>query len=221
MLDANQTMRDCYKGSSVKKYSIEWLRLERGLTDPFVHLMNNRPNSTTTTPNRDINYVFTFGFNVVNISTLGMNFPLTSDHLEIAFDLDIESFFKSHYSDIASHPSRSLTSGNGKSTKLYIDHITKHITDHKLVERTKDLYDKAAMDHSSFTDDDIKELNIIDKQLTEMMLSGEQICARHKANRQDWSPIQRSIARSYSYWKQKAIMESKKCWETVKRQMPN
>jgi hypothetical protein len=27
MLDANQTLKECYKGSSVKRYSIEWLRM--------------------------------------------------------------------------------------------------------------------------------------------------------------------------------------------------
>jgi len=100
MIDANQTPKEYYSGFGVKRYSIEWLHLERGLDDPFVQARQTRPNSTTLTPNRDIDYVLTYGIKVLNISTLGPNYPCTSDHLGIIFDVDIASYFASSYSDI-------------------------------------------------------------------------------------------------------------------------
>jgi hypothetical protein len=50
MIDAKQTMADCYKDSSVKPYSIEWLCIQRGMTDPFINNFGSCPNSTTQTP---------------------------------------------------------------------------------------------------------------------------------------------------------------------------
>jgi len=76
MLDANQSSQECLKGSQIKQYSIEWLQLQRGMDDPFFQLMNFRPNSTTTTPGRDIEYILTYGTKPVNISTMGIIFLL-------------------------------------------------------------------------------------------------------------------------------------------------
>jgi endonuclease/exonuclease/phosphatase family metal-dependent hydrolase len=53
------------------------------------------------TPHRDIDYVSKFGIHVMNISTLGINYPVISDHLGIILDLDLASYFSSDYSDIA------------------------------------------------------------------------------------------------------------------------
>jgi hypothetical protein len=54
------------------------------------------------------------------------------------------------------------------------------------------------------------KLNKIDDQITEIMLSGERICSRKNNQCQSWSPWQRKIARTYSYWRQKLIMANKK-----------
>jgi hypothetical protein len=70
MLDANQTVSECYKGNKLIPYSIEWLCLQRGMDDPFIKLLNARPNSTTVTPNRVIDHILTFGIDIINISTL-------------------------------------------------------------------------------------------------------------------------------------------------------
>lgn len=64
MLDANQTPAECYQSKKLKPFSIEWLKLQRGMDDPFVQLVNQCPNSTTLTPNRDIDYKLTFGINI-------------------------------------------------------------------------------------------------------------------------------------------------------------
>jgi hypothetical protein len=63
------------------------------MDDPFIQLVRHRPNSTTQTPNRDIDFVLTFGINIINISTLEPNIPSYSDHIGLLFDLDINSFF--------------------------------------------------------------------------------------------------------------------------------
>jgi endonuclease/exonuclease/phosphatase family metal-dependent hydrolase len=104
MLDANQALKECYNKSTIKPHSIEWLQEQRGVDNPFVQLTGNRPNSTTQTPHRDIDYVLTFGINITNISTLEINDPCVSDHLGIIFDIDIASHFASRYSDIAQPP---------------------------------------------------------------------------------------------------------------------
>jgi len=43
MLDANQTPAECCKGNQLKSYFIEWLRLQRGLQDPFLQHVNAHP----------------------------------------------------------------------------------------------------------------------------------------------------------------------------------
>jgi hypothetical protein len=100
MIDTNQSLAQCTTGKGIKPFSIEWLGVERGMEDPFITFTGNRPNSTTQTPNRDIDFVLTFVINVVNISTLEPNIPSHSDHLGMIFDLDLQSFFSSKYSDI-------------------------------------------------------------------------------------------------------------------------
>jgi len=45
------------------------------------------------------------------------------------------------------------------------------------------------------------------------MLAGERQCARKPHKQQPWSPMQRETVRTFSYWKQKMIMERKKCFQ--------
>jgi hypothetical protein len=219
MLDANQSNVDCYNSTTIKPYSIEWLRIQRGMDDPFVQLMNSRPNSTTIFPNRDIDYVLTYGINVPNISTMGPNTLAHSDHQAIVLDLDLASFFSSKYSDLGSLSVWLLTSGNKKSYETYTSSVMEQIKTHKLDEHVQLLLNKAIDNPNSFSMDDVKQLNIIDPQLTDFMLSAEQKYCKHRNQRQFWSPFQRETARAFSYWKQKSIMESRKLidWSQLNR----
>jgi hypothetical protein len=54
MVDANQTSRECYRGSSIKPHTIEWLKTHRGMEDPFISLVGSCPNSTTINPQHNI-----------------------------------------------------------------------------------------------------------------------------------------------------------------------
>ncbi len=38
MIDANQTPQESIAKNNIKQYSIEWLRVEYGLSDPFVEI---------------------------------------------------------------------------------------------------------------------------------------------------------------------------------------
>jgi hypothetical protein len=180
------------------------------MTDPFVDILGSRPNSTTLTPNRDIDFIYTFGISFMNISTLSINTPALSDHLGIPFDIDLESFFSLKYSSMADASPRMLSAGNNKTVDTYIDYVTKQIHDHKLTERIESLQSLFSNPHD-FADDHTKELNLIDTQLTEIMLAGKRVCSKNwKINRQWWSPEQRRIGRTFSYWKQKLVMSKKK-----------
>ncbi len=86
-------------------------------------MYGSRPNFTTQTPNGDIDYVLTYGIKFSGISTLQIKQPAVSDYLGIVFNIDMESFFSSSYSDISHMIQRSLTSGNQWSVKAYIDYM--------------------------------------------------------------------------------------------------
>ena len=72
MIDANQSHDDCFtKFPTVKPFSIKWLRVQCGMDDPFVQLVGRRPNSTTQTPNRNIDFILVWhkGVQYINLTT--------------------------------------------------------------------------------------------------------------------------------------------------------
>jgi hypothetical protein len=142
------------------------------MEDPFVKLVNFRPNSTTVIPNRDIDFILTYGINVTNISTLSPNSPATLDHLGIILDIDLASHFSSTYSDLGSLPYRMLTSGNWRSVEMYTNYVSDQVKTHKLVDQIKTLMDKASNPNVTFSEEDVTALNLIDEQLTTFMLTG-------------------------------------------------
>jgi len=209
MLDANQTSQECYINNTIRPFSIEWLRLCRGMDDPFVQLTGKRPNSTTQTPGRDIDYIYTFGINIRSISTLSINIPAISDHLGIICDIDLATHFSSQYSQTLDSVPRMLSSGNKKSVDLYISYVSKNIKDHNILKHARDLFD-TLLDPSIPPPHFSTTLNKLDCQFTEILLAGEQQCMKKRKQRQDWSPAAQLTARTYSYWKQKLIMVNKK-----------
>jgi hypothetical protein len=210
MIDANQASKDCYTSTDVRPYTIEWLRITCGLLDPFVELHGHRPNSTTINPNRDIDYVFTWNISPVHISTLPIHTPASSDHLGILIDFDLATFFETSFSDIASPPTRFLTSGNKKSVDSYTAFLLDQFSNHKIQQRTFDLLDKALKDPTQFSPEDQRRLNSLDQQLTEILLAGKRQCCKKHINRQPWSPQQQLLGRTITYWKQKLSMYHKR-----------
>jgi hypothetical protein len=41
MIDTNQSLAKCYNSKGVKPFSIEWLRLQKGMDDPFIQLVGH------------------------------------------------------------------------------------------------------------------------------------------------------------------------------------
>jgi len=146
MLDANQAFSDCYNSSDVKPFTIEWLKITRGLLDPFIQNIGSHPPSTTHSPNHDIDYVLTFGIPISTITTLPLNTPAQSDHLGIIFDVDLASYFSASYSDTTLMSPRLLTSGNKKAVELYVSYVLSQFEIHKIKERAFTLLDKAMSD---------------------------------------------------------------------------
>ena len=134
----------------------------------------------TITPNRDINYVLTFGINIRAISTLQPDFLCHSDHLGIVFDIDLQTFFDSKYSDVYTLSPRLLTSGNLKSVFSYIKYVSAQIKQRKLVEKVQVLFNKTTSPSSAFTVTDAKTLNKIDNHLKDIMLAGKRHCSGRK-----------------------------------------
>jgi len=192
-----------FKAGKIKPYTIEWLHVERGMSDPFRELFGNRPNSTTQTPNHDIDFVLTHGISVSGISTLEMNNPAQSDHLGICINLNLASFFSSNFSDMTSQAPRNLISGKKKSVDAYLQYVTDQFTDHKIFQRTEELYTLATNDPSKFLDECVSTLKQLDIQITAIMIAGEREGARKSTQRQYWSPEQQNLARTFSYYKQK------------------
>jgi len=85
------------------------------MDDPFISLMQARPNSTTVIPMRDIDYILIYGIKAEIISTLEPNSPAHSDHLGIIIDFDLSSHFSSSFSAINNISPRLLTSGNNST----------------------------------------------------------------------------------------------------------
>ncbi len=129
-------------------------------------------------------------------------------HLGIICDFDLAAHFNSSYSDISAPTTRLLTTGNLKSIKQYNEYVKDQIKNHNIKSRLSQLSQKVYTDPSSFSLEDVIPLNTLDSQLTDFMLSGEKQCDRKRCQRQYWSPRQREIARTFSYWKQKSSREA-------------
>jgi hypothetical protein len=123
MIDANQTINECKTKNSIITHSIEWLRIEYDLTDPFVDIMGKRPDSTTLTSGRDIDYILTHNIEAKHITTLGMHMPAISDHQGIGIDIDISTLFNGSYSMLERPIPRTLTLNNVKAKRSFIKYV--------------------------------------------------------------------------------------------------
>ena len=159
MVDASQTYSECFINNMVKPYSIEWLCTQCNLMDPFVSIVGRRPNSTTHHPKRDIDFLYTHGVELLSLSTMGLSFPAQSVHLGIVFDIDMDNYNSTKFSDMSPHSPRSLTSGNKKTVDNYIKYINQQIEIHNIEQRIQDLYTAFDNNPSGFSDAYASQLN--------------------------------------------------------------
>ena len=97
--------------------------------------------------------------------------PARADRLGTNSNIEMETRFSSQYSPILDPVPRMLSSGNKKSVDLYISYVSKHIKDHNLLKRTRDLFDTLndySIPPQQFPTTSTKLYNLI----TEILLSG-------------------------------------------------
>jgi hypothetical protein len=203
-VDANQSVSECHSNMGLKTHTIEWLRIEHGLDDPFITLQGSRPTSTTNTPHRDIDYILTYGIQPQGINLLPIDYLTPSDHRGIYIDLNIEDIFQAKYSELSSIAPRKLTLRNIQAKIAYIKYLAKQMAEHKILDRAMVLHHKAIT--NTFTDTDEVELNALDRQISDIMLTGERLCAKDHKTRNPWSPITLTTGGTLSYWKTKMRM---------------
>jgi len=51
-----------------------------------------------------------------------------------------------------------------------------------------------------------EDIMTLDNKITNVLLSGEQLCSKPSKNRNPWSPELVLLARTYTYWRQKKVM---------------
>jgi hypothetical protein len=210
MIDANQASIECVNSKGIKPHSIEWLRVEHGLDDPFIEPFGGRPPTTTINNGRDIDFVFTWGVQTDSVTTLAVNTPASSDHLGICIDINTETLFQCKYDKLSSCPRRKLTLNNVKTKLNYISYITKQWTEQKFFQRAQLLY--AAMIDGNFTATHFIALQELDKQITHTLLTGEYKCAKNDKDRNPWSPDLCMAGLHLSYWKKKYKMSLNKAF---------
>jgi hypothetical protein len=209
-LDANQTPGECHTSTGLKKHSIEWLKVEHDLSDPFVEITGNRPPTTTMSKGRDIDYIYTHGVKVTHITTLPIDNPANSDHIGIAFDIDTSLLFNAQYSTLGNIPQRKLTVNNIKAKTSYIQYLLSRLQEGRIKEQTVALEDRARSGH--FGDAEECEMNLIDDKLSQILIPGENQCNTNLAHRNPWSPKLCNTGKALSYWKKKWKMARQKCF---------
>lgn len=206
-LDANQTSTSCYSKGTAKHHTIEWLRLETGLDDPFIQIHGHRPTTTTIHPNRDIDYVLTWQVPIQYISLLPLNIPASSDHFGICLDIDIATLFETSYSELTQPSRRLLTSANIRARDNYINKVKQDWAANKIHERTLELYD--AISENEITHKTLEQLTEIDEEITNILLSAESACTTKHRERNPWSPALVLAGKRYTYWKRKIRMSNR------------
>jgi hypothetical protein len=208
MVDANQSHQECFTNKGVKIHSIEWLRIEHGLEDPFVSHFGKRPPTTTINNNRDIDYIYTWGVQIERITTLSVNHPANSDHLGICADINIASILGGTYATLSPIPRRKLTLRNIRAKLNYISYITKQWNLQNYYMRAYELHE--AMTKGTFNSTHCAALQLLDKQITQTLLDGEEHCAKQDRQRNPWSPKLCQAGVTLSYWKKKHKMSQQK-----------
>ncbi len=202
-LDANQTSQSCYTKGDIKMHTIEWLRLETGMDDPFIQSQGTQPTTTTLHPGRDIDYILTWQVSPQYVSLLPLNIPSYSDHHAFCLDIDIQSLFDNTYSELQQQPRRLLTSTNIKAQATYIHNVQQEWKTQKIHEHVLDLYNTVLDNKAPAL---LEQLQTLDDEITKILLNAESTCNTAHKTRNPWSPQLLLAGKIYSYWKRKMRM---------------
>ena len=125
-------------------------------------------------------------------------FMALSDHRGIFFDIDSSILFEEKMHNIEPSKFRKLQSSNIKRVREYNKIIEREWTNHKIEKRLQLLVDLIKCE--GMTEDNIRKLNIIDQQITEIMRYSEKRCTTITRHARDpWSPKLKEIAREIRF----------------------
>jgi hypothetical protein len=173
---------------------MEWILLLHG----------KRPDTTTTTPHRDIDYIFTYGFQSQNITILPVDYPTKSDHQGICLDISTEELFNAQYNKLSNQPPRKLTLNNSQAKQSYKKYVLQQLEEHKIWEHLLTVYNKAIT--PQFMDENETTLTKLDAQITEILLYGERQCAKDSKLRESWPLTLLLAGKTLSYCETKVWM---------------
>jgi hypothetical protein len=137
-----------------------------------------------------------------------VNNPANSDHLGISLDINIEQLFGGTYSTLSTQPRRKLTLKNIQAKLNYISYITNQWKLHNYYVRAQKLHQ--AMLDGKFNASNLTELQQLDKEVTQTLLTGEDQCATRDIQRNPWTPTLCEAGLQLSYWKRKLQMSQNK-----------
>ena len=197
--DGNETFAECDLQHGPRKFSMQWLFESTGLTDVLRSFYDAPPQSTTTTPGRAIDWIGAWRVPILRAGSFAENFPAISDHLGFYIDIDIAGLMNGAYDLLKLPKLRKLTLKNIPARTAYELFILQQWQEHCIAERAKELYDKAF--RNQFSPADMISLNLLDKQITEILLGAEKRCSTKVIEREKWSPRLKSGGRNILYWR--------------------
>jgi len=178
------------------------------MDDPFINLFGSRPSTTTINPNRDLDWVLTWGIQLSSLSVLPINNPATSDHLRISIDIGTNNLFGSSHGCFSQPTQQKLNSKNIQARTKYITYINDQWENGKFLNRARNLIDKVIQDGRDKSSDE--ELQNLDHEITEVMVQGELQFSKTKRSRDPWSPTLVTCGCTLTYWKRKLSMAKTK-----------
>ena len=121
-----------------------------------------------------------------------------SDHRGLFFDLDSAILFEEKLHQVEPAKFRRLQSSNMKRVKEYHRLLEDEWKNHKIDERLQKIADTIKRD--GMTNENLKRLNNIDNQITDIMRHSEKKCTKISRHARDpWSPQLKELAREIRY----------------------
>ena len=105
------------------------------------------------------------------------------------------------YSPLQHASVRCLMVHNKQARSKYTTETVKQIKHHNILACAESLYNKAQC--PLFSNNDRQALFRLDKQLTEILLSGERKCSKRSIQKDPWSPSLKEKGKAVIYWRQK------------------
>ena len=117
---------------------------------------------------------------------------MPSDHRRIFIDLKLQQFFNSDVFSCESIYARTINMKNLQMTRKYRQRLQRHVHNQHIIERLDKLQEQ-----NDWSTDHIRELQQIDKSMTEGMLSAERSLKRPKVS---WYPEFAAANLTVRYW---------------------